>query len=117
MPGQVVRGDVVKVNFDPAIGSEPSKARPCVVIQNDVGNKFSSVFVVAAITDVEHVPKRYPVDVYVKKGEGGLEKDSVVQCNLLRCVSEKRLISKYGHFSLAIMQEVDQALRISLALG
>jgi mRNA interferase MazF len=88
MPGQVVRGDVVKVNFDPAIGSEPNKARPCVVIQNDVGNKFSSVFIVAAITGVENVPKRYPVDVYVKQGEGGLEKDSVVQCNLLRCVSE-----------------------------
>jgi mRNA interferase MazF len=116
MPGNVLRGDVVKVNFDPAIGSEPNKTRPCVVIQNDTGNKFSSVFIVAAITDVENVPKRYPVDVLVTKGDGGLEKDSVVQCNLLRCVSEKRLVSKYGHFSAAIMQRVDQALKISLAL-
>jgi mRNA interferase MazF len=117
MPGQVVRGDVVKVNFDPAVGSEPNKARPWVVIQNDTGNKYSSVFIVAAITDIEHVPKRYPVDVPVKRGEGGLEKDSVVQCNLIRCVSEKRLISTYGHFSPAIMQRVDQALKISLALA
>jgi mRNA-degrading endonuclease toxin of MazEF toxin-antitoxin module len=66
------------------------------------------VFIVAAITDEEHVPKRYPVDVYVKKGEGGLEKDSVVQCNLIRCVSEKRWISTYGHFSAAIMQKVER---------
>jgi len=116
MPGHVVRGDVVKVNLDPAVGSEPNKTRPCVVIQNDVGNRYSSVFIVAAITDVENVPKRYPVDVYVRKGDGGLEKDSVVQCNLLRCVSEKRLISTYGHFSPAIMERVDQALKVSLAL-
>jgi mRNA interferase MazF len=116
MPGLVVRGDVVKINFDPAIGSEPNKTRPCVVIQNDTGNKFSSVFIVAAITDAKHVPKPYPICVYVKKGDGGLEKDSVIECNLLRCVSEKRLVSTYGHFSGAIMQKVDQALKISLAL-
>lgn len=116
MPGLVSRGAVVKVNLDPAIGSEPNKMRPCVVIQNDIGNKFSSVFIVATITDVEHVPKRYPVDVYVAKGEGGLEKDSVVQCNLIRCVSEKRLAGTYGHFSADTMEKVDQALKISLAL-
>ena len=116
MPGRVVRGDVVKVNFDPAVGSEPSKTRPCVVIQNDTGNKYSSVFVVAAITDIENVPKRYPVDVPVRSGDGGLEKDSVVQCNLIRCVSEKRLVSTYGRFSAAIMQKIDEALKISLAL-
>jgi|SRR5579871_453067 len=116
MPGRVLRGDVVKVNLEPTVGSEPDKTRPCVVIQNNTGNQFSSVFIVAAITDAEHVPKRYPVDVPVKKGEGGLEKDSVVQCNLIRCVSEKRLVSKYGHFSVDIMEKVDQALKISLAL-
>ena len=103
MPGQVVRGDVIRVNLDPALGSEPNKTRPCVVIQNDTGNKYSPVFIVAAITDAENVPKRYPVDVYVKKGDGGLEKDSVVQCNLVRCVSEKRLAGRYGHFQPAII--------------
>jgi mRNA interferase MazF len=57
-----------------------------VVIQNDIGNKFSPVTIVAAITDAENVPKRYPVDVPVKQGEGGLTMNSVVQCNMVRCI-------------------------------
>lgn len=79
-----VRGDVLQVNLDPVVGSEANKSRPCVVIQNDVGNKYSPVTIVAAITDADHVPKRYPVDVPVSRREGGLSKDSVIQCNQLR---------------------------------
>ena len=116
MPGRCVRGDVVEINLDPAIGSEPNKTRPCVVIQNDTGNKYSPVFIVAIITGAENVPRRYPVDVHVNKENGGLTKDSVVQCNLLRSVDEKRLVRSLGHFSEAIMQKVNNALKISLAL-
>ena len=110
------RGDVVLVNLDPAIGSEPNKKRPCVVIQNDVGNKFSPVTIVAAITDETNVPKRYPVDVPVKMSEGGLVKNSVVQCNLIRCVDGERIVQNLGRLSPATMREVDRALMISLAL-
>lgn len=110
------RGDVVLVNLDPAIGSEPNKSRPCVVIQNDTGNRFSPVTIVAAITDQANVPKRYPVDVPVRKGEGGLTKDSVVQCNLIRCVDGRRIMETWGRLRPQTMQDVDRALRISLAL-
>jgi mRNA interferase MazF len=110
------RGDVVVVNLDPAVGSEPTKKRPCVVIQNDTGNKFSPVTIVAAITGDENVPKRYPVDVPVKQGEGGLVKNSVVQCNMLRCVDGRRVLGTLGKLSPRTMQEVDRALKISLAL-
>jgi mRNA interferase MazF len=113
---QHFRGDVLKVDFDPAKGSEPAKAQPCVVIQNDVGNKYSPVTIVAAITDAENVPKSYPVDVLVSKSEGGLTKDSVIQCNLIRCVDKVRIQQCMGRLSELTMHKVDVALKISLAL-
>jgi mRNA interferase MazF len=116
MPGRCVRGAVVEVNLDPVVGSEASKTRPCVVIQNDVGNKFSPIVIVAAITGAENVPREYPVDVRLPKSEGGLMKDSVVQCNQIRSVDEKRLVRTLGQLRPATMAKVDKALRISLAL-
>src|SRR5215469_12460173 len=115
MPGKCVRGAVIEVNLDPVVGSEANKIRPCVVIQNDVGNRFSPLVIVAAITGAENVPRQYPVDVRVSKGEGGLTKDSVVQCNQIRSVDEKRLRT-LGQLRAVTMAKVDQALRISLAL-
>ena len=116
MPGRCTRGMVLEVNLDPAMGSEPKKTRPCVVIQNDIGNRYSTIAIVAVITGAENVPKRYPVDVPVLRGEGGLTKDSVVQCNLIRSVDEGRLLRTLGHLSPTTMEKIDKALRISLAL-
>ncbi len=116
MPGRCVRGAAVEVNLDPVVGSEANKTRPCVVIQNDVGNRYSPIVIVAAITGAENVPRQYPVDVRVPKGEGGLSKDSVVQCNQIWSVDEKRLVRTLGQLRLATMARVDKALKISLAL-
>jgi mRNA interferase MazF len=116
MPGKCVRGEIVEVNLDPAIGSEPKKTRPCLVIQNDLGNRYSPVTIVVVITGAENVPRRYPVDVPIQRGEGGLTKDSVIQCNLIRSVDEQRLLRSLGHVSPQIMEEVATALRISLRL-
>jgi mRNA interferase MazF len=116
MPGTGARGSVLEVNLDPTIGSEANKTRPCVVIQNDIGNRYSPVTIVAAITGAENVPKRYPVDVLVPKGEGGLSKDSVVQCNQIRSIDEARLVRTLGRLSPSTMEKIDKALRISLSL-
>ena len=116
MPGKCVRGAVVELNLDPVVGSEANKTRPCVVIQNDIGNRFSPIVIVVSITGAENVPKRYPVDVPVPKGEGGLTKDSVVQCNQIRSVDERRLVRTLGQLRPATMAKVDRALQISLAL-
>jgi mRNA interferase MazF len=116
MPGKCVRGAVVEVNLDPVVGSEANKTRPCVVIQNDIGNRFSPIVIVVAITGAENVPRAYPVDVPIPKGEGGLTKNSVVQCNQIRSVDEKRLVRTLGQLRLATMAKVDRALKISLAL-
>ena len=110
------RGDVVRVRLDPAEGSEIKKTRPCVVLQNDVGNKFSPNTIVAAITDLENVPREFPVNVRVEKGEGGLEKDSVVLLDQIRTVDKKRIVDTLGKMTPATMKRVDQALKISLSL-
>jgi mRNA interferase MazF len=116
MPGKCVRGEVFVVNLDPAVSSEPNKTRPCLILQNNTGNKYSPVTIVAAITDAEKVPKRYPVDVPIPRGEAGLMKDSVIQCNLLRCVDESRLVHSLGHVTPRTMESVETSLKISLAL-
>lgn len=116
MPGKCVRGMVVVVNLDPTVGHEIRKSRPCVVVQNDIGNANSHLTIVAAIEGAEHRSKLYPVNVRVNKGEGGLIKDSVVLCEQIRTVDESRFSQVLGKLSDKTMREVDQALRISLAL-
>jgi|SRR5580658_6961704 mRNA interferase MazF len=117
MPGKVTRGTVVDVNLDPTVGHEIQKRRRCVVIQNDIGNRHSSVTIVAPIWGAEHLKGRpYPVMVLVKAGDGGTVKDSYVLCNQIRAVDEGRLGTIYGKLSHKTMKEVDSALRISLAL-
>ncbi len=116
MPCNCLRGDVIRVNLDPSLGSESNKKRPCVVIQNDIGNKYSPITIVVPVTDAEKVPKRYPVDVPIKKGEGGLIKDSVAQCNLIRAIDGSRVIERMGQVTPRTMAEIEKALKISLAL-
>jgi mRNA interferase MazF len=72
--------------------------------------------IVAVITVAEHVPKLPPTWIYVPKGEGGLEKDSYVLCHQIRTVDEARLGEISGQLSAKTMNEVDEALRISLGL-
>jgi mRNA interferase MazF len=116
MPGKCVRGAVIEVNLDPTQGHELKKKRPCVVIQNDIGNKFSYTIIVAGITDAEHVKQPYPVNVFVPKGEGGLSKDSVVVCSQIRSVDESRITATLGRLSKDTMLKIDNALRVSLSL-
>jgi len=116
MPGKVTRGTVVVVNLDPIIGHEISKSRPCVVIQNDIGNVASHCTIVAAISGAEHHPRPLPFFAFIPKGEAGLTKDSYVLANQVRTVDEKRFVTIRGRLSKDVMKDVDRALRISLSL-
>jgi mRNA interferase MazF len=117
MPGKVSRGSVVDVNLDPSIGREIMKTRPCVVIQNDIGNQNSQLTIVAALTGAENVLKKpLPIWVLVAKEDGGIEKDCYVLCNQIRTVDEIRLGKIYGKLSKGAMEKVDRAIRISLSL-
>ena len=111
----ICRGDIFLVDLDPVLGSEQGKTRPCVIIQNDLGNQYSPVTIIACITST--VSRRaYPTNVFVTAKETGLDHDSVVILNHIRSVDKTRLIKKLGAVPQAKMLEVDAALRISLNL-
>jgi mRNA interferase MazF len=117
MPGKVSRGSVVDVNLDPSVGREIMKTRPCVVVQNDIGNRHSQLTIVAAMTGAENIlQKAPPIWILVAKGDGGIDKDSYVLCNQIRTVDETRLGKIYGTLSKEVMEKVDRAIRISLSL-
>jgi len=113
---ELKRGDVILVDLDPARESEKKKTRPCLIIQNDTGNKFSPLVIIAVITSQKEIDKKYPTDVWIEKGEGGLDVPSIVQCDQIRTIDKNRIIEKFGYLDASRMVEVDKALKISLDL-
>ena len=109
------RGEVYLVNFDPTLGAEIKKTRPAVVVQNDIGNRWSPITIVAAISSRFEEPL-YPTEVLVIASEGGLKVDSVVLGNQVRSVDKGRLVRRLGALKAQTMKEVDRALLLSLGL-
>lgn len=105
----VQRGDLFYADLSPVVGSEQGGVRPVVVIQNNIGNKYSPTIIVSAITSQMNKAK-LPTHVQVKGKEYGLPKDSVVLLEQIRTIDKKRLREKIGEFDQGIMQEIDQAL-------
>ncbi len=113
----LLRGDVYLVNLDPNVGKEIGKARPAVIIQNDIGNKFSPVTIIAPISSVKEITKPLPIMIFLEKGEGGLNEESYVDCGQIRTIDkDKRLITNFGSLSKSKMNEINKALKISLSL-
>jgi mRNA interferase MazF len=116
MTGKPFRGMVVEVGLDPVVGHEQGRSRPCVVVQNDIGNRFSSTTIVVPLTDAAHIRKPSPIYVLVKKGDGGTSKDSYALCDQIRTVDQRRFRGIYGALNPQTMDAIDKALRISLGL-
>ena len=110
------RGDVCLIRFDPTVGAEIRKSRPALVIQNDIGNRYSPITIVAAITSQVDPARLKPTDVPVAKGEGGLTVDSVVLLNQIRSIDKRRIVKRLGTVRSGTMRQVDRALLISLGL-
>ena len=110
------RGEIYLVSFDPTVGHEIKKTRPALVIQNDVGNHYSSLTIVAAITSkVSTVP--YPVEVIIEPSKAnGLEAVSAIRLDQIRTVDKQRLIKRLGAIDSALVHKVDGAIQISLGL-
>lgn len=108
------RGEIWTVDLEPVVGSEQGKARPALIIQNDIGNLYSPVLIVAAITSGEDA--RYDVQVAIKAPEGGLHHDSIVLLNQIRTIDKRRVGRYWGRLSPQTMQQVDEAIQISLGL-
>jgi mRNA interferase MazF len=109
------RGDVYFVDFDPTRGAELRKTRPAVIIQNDIANRWSPVTIVAAITS--HFDEElYPTEVLIRRGEGGLQTDSVALLNQIRSIDKTRLVRALGVVGAETMERIDRALVLSLGL-
>ena len=87
--GNLKRGDILLVNFDPIRGSEQGLVRPAIVIQNDILNKFSPLTIVAPVTSKIY-EKEYPTNVFIKKEGSNLQKDSTILLNQIRTISDHR---------------------------
>ena len=109
----VKRGDIFYADLSPVIGSEQGGIRPVIVIQNDVGNKYSPTVIVAAITSQINKAK-LPTHVEISSEEYGLNKDSVVLLEQIRTVDKKRLKEKIGCMTKDDIAKVNEALLISL---
>jgi mRNA interferase MazF len=108
------RGEIWMVDLEPVVGSEQGKARPALIIQNDIGNLYSPMLIVAAITSGENA--RYDVQVEVKAPEGGLHHNSIVLLNQIRTIDKRRVGRYWGCLAVQTMQQVDEAIKISLGL-
>lgn len=111
----IKRGDVFFADLSPVVGSEQGGQRPVLIVQNDVGNKYSPTVIVAAIT-AKIAKAKLPTHVEIHKEDVGLIKDSVVLLEQVRTIDKKRLIQKLGTLSPELMEKVDVALLVSLGL-
>ncbi|MBV1820935.1 type II toxin-antitoxin system PemK/MazF family toxin [Clostridium cochlearium] len=111
----VKRGDIYYASLSPVVGSEQGGIRPVIVIQNDVGNRYSPTVIVAAITSQINKAK-LPTHVEISSEEYGLNKDSVVLLEQIRTLDKRRLKEKIGRMTNGDMRKVDEALLISIGL-
>jgi mRNA interferase MazF len=116
MIGKPFRGMVVEVSLDPVVGHEQGRSRPCVVVQNDVGNRFSSTTIIVPLTAATHIKTPSPLYIQVKRGDGGASKDSFALCDQIRTVDQQRFRTVYGSLAPETMARIDAALLISLGL-
>ena len=109
------RGDIFYADLSPVVGSEQGGVRPVLIVQNDVGNKYSPTVIVAAITSQINKAK-LPTHIELKGEEYGLSKDSVILLEQIRTLDKRRLKEKIGHLYDEKMDKVNVALLISLGL-
>lgn len=110
------RGDVFDARLDPTEGSEQAEIRPVVVVSRNAINQYSSVLVVVPLTAATNVKRPYPNNVSIAQGEAGLTADSVLLGGQICALAKSRLLRKRGELSPNTLQQVDQALRITLDL-
>ncbi len=110
------RGDIFYADLSPVVGSEQGGLRPVLIVQNDVGNKFSPTVIAAAITSQVSKTK-LPTHIGVFADNYGLAKDSVILLEQIRTIDKQRLKEKMGHLDSGLMARVNEALSVSFGLG
>lgn len=111
----VKRGDIFFADLSPVVGSEQGGVRPVLVVQNDIGNKYSPTVIVAAITSQINKSKM-PTHIEISAEEYGLTKDSVILLEQIRTIDKRRLKDKIGKLGDSLMYDVNEAISISFGL-
>ncbi len=112
----VKRGDIYYADLSPVVGSEQGGVRPVLIVQNDVGNKFSPTVIAAAITSQREKAK-LPTHIELHAQDCGLSKDSIVLLEQIRTIDKRRLKEKMGRLDDRSMNSVNQALTVSFGLN
>ena len=111
----IKRGDIYYADLSPVVGSEQGGIRPVLIIQNDVGNRYSPTVIAAAITSRQSKTK-LPTHIPIEAGGCGLQKDSVVLLEQVRTLDKRRLKEKMGSVDIEAMKAINQALSVSFGL-
>jgi mRNA interferase MazF len=111
----VKRGDVFFADLSPVVGSEQGGVRPVLIIQNDIGNRFSPTVIVAAIT-AQIQKAKLPTHVEIDAEAHGFDRDSVILLEQIRTIDKQRLTDKITHLDDESMRKVDEALQVSVGL-
>jgi len=112
----VRRGDIFYADLSPVIGSEQGGVRPVLIVQNDVGNKYSPTVICAAITSQINKAK-LPTHIEIDTVQSTLVRDSVILLEQVRTIDKKRLREKICRLDEQLMNRVNHALSVSLGLG
>lgn len=112
----IKRGDIFYADLSPVVGSEQGGIRPVLIVQNNIGNKFSPTVIAAAITS-QHSKANLPTHISLNADSSGLSKNSVVLLEQIRTLDKKRLKEKMGCLDYSSMDKVNQALSVSFGLG
>lgn len=110
----IKRGDIYYADLSPVVGSEQSGVRPILIIQNDIGNKFSPTIIGVPITSKLKV--NMPTHIQIEGNRYGLEKDSVILAEQIRTLDKTRLKEKVGKLDKNTMESVKRAIEISCGL-
>ena len=111
----VKRGDIFYADLSPVVGSEQGGIRPVLVVQNDIGNKFSPTIIIAAITSQINKAK-LPTHIEISANDFGLAKDSVILLEQVRTIDKARLCERLGMLTPQQMRQVGEAIAVSLGL-
>ena len=109
----VKRGELYYADLSPVVGSEQGGVRPVLIVQNNVGNKYSPTIIAAAVTS-QLAKAKLPTHIELPAGKFGLPKDSVVLLEQIRTLDKKRLKEKIGELPINMMTKVNEALLVSL---
>ncbi len=115
MNSQIRRGDIYYADLSPVVGSEQGGLRPVLIIQNDVGNKYSPTVIAAAITS-RMSKTRLPTHIDIYAERAGLARDSVILLEQIRTLDKRRLRERMGHLDDEMMDRVNSAIAVSFGI-